>query len=732
MSSATLAYPPRGRSRNVSAAAIAREASVTRQNAITALSRPELGVSEKGAYQKRAKPDVRVEQPDNQHAVSDPRRSTPQQVIRPPPITHAYSSPPTLPIPRQRNQPRVTPASPLASQSTRSPPTVTPPIKSFTRQRRLTRSPPNAVASSSQLTILASTPPLVSDSSSSEDDQVLAVRKRSLIRHQQIARAEAAFTIARDRSRKERIDALTARGIAEDAAVERERAAREEAENKLRRTTVCRTLVVSRAYSSPAMKRASSGTNNELTYAFPVSSSRAGMGLWNARAKHGTPRTRRALQELLEPTPNPQAVPFDDVRAAMKGALFPESESSPVRHASPWTRTRSRDSETVFTEDARRRAWAALMAPPSETASKPSKRRPLRDGDPVPQDRDCVACAAAWAHSLSTLEPSLGLNHLVAPTTPPLDSPNELSPASSAVSSPISTPRSWLPLTLFGRAKARALLTPPSPPQVLPQLAATEPARHTCGRPQAQCFTAIDVNDTPLGTPAPPPPPPHSTPFSSVAPAIPAIEEKIEQAKRGSWLAPVNALFASAARVHEAYVQATLLSISTPEYTSHRRCRRSSSSSSYSRSYSPYSIFWPRGVGSADVRAFKAETPRERTEPYVLRAMDPIVRHTPPKHEIPPQPEHERMGPAPAAYVSAAQAIGSGGPRARSVAHHAHMRASAILNARRIASGGPIPSGGVLLPERVMAIAWDVHAPTAKRGSALKWGWRMVWSEEEE
>ncbi|KZV61515.1 hypothetical protein PENSPDRAFT_693366, partial [Peniophora sp. CONT] len=255
---------------------------------------------------------------------------------------------------------------------------------------------------------------------------------------------------------------------------------------------------------------------------------------------------------------------------------------------------------------------------------------------------------------------------------------------------------------------------------------------HTCGRPQAQCFTSVDVNDTPLGTPAPPPPPPRSTPFSSIAAAKPAVEEIVVPAKRGSWLAPVNSLFASAARVHEAYVQATLLSLSTPEYTSHRRRRRSSSSSSYSRSYSPGDIFWPRGVGSAEVRAFKADTLRASAEPYVLRALDPIVRQPQPKHEILPQPEHERMGPAPAAFVSAAQAVGSGGPRARPVAHHAHMRASAILNARRIASGGPIPPGGILLPERVVAVAWDVHASSAKRGSALKWGWRMVWSEDEE
>ncbi|VDB84641.1 unnamed protein product [Peniophora sp. CBMAI 1063] len=731
MSSATLAYPPRGRSRNVSAAAIAREASVMRQNAISALSRPQLGVPEKGAY---ARPDVRVEQPDSQHAVPDPRRPTPQQIIRPPPMTHAYSSPPTLPIPKQRTQPRPSPASPFQSQPLRSTPQQSPPVKSSARTRHPTRSPQNAVASSSQLTIPASTPPLVSDSSSSEDDQVLATRKRCLVRRQRMARAEAAFTSARDRSRKERIDALTARGIAEDAALERERLAREEAERKLRRTTVCRTPVVSRTYSTPPVKRASSGTDGDFTYAFPVSSSRAGMGLWNARAKHGTPRTRRALQELLEPTPNPQAVPFEDVRAAMEGELFPEHEPSPTRHSSPWTRARSRDSETAFAEDARRRAFAALMVAPSENASKPSKRRRPRDSDPVPQDRDCAACAAAWAHSLSSLEPSLGLNHLAVPTTPPLDT-SDLSPASSTLSSPIATPRSWLPLTFFGRAKVRVPPTPPSPAQVLlPQPAPAEPVRHTCGRPQAQCFTAVDVNDTPLATPAPPPPPPRSTPFSSVVVATPAIEEAIEPVnKRASWLAPVNALFASAARVHEAYVQATLLTLSSPEHTTHRRRRRSSTTSSYySRSLSPDGYFWPRGVGPADVRAFKADAPRAPAEPYVLRALDPIVRQPAPKHEILPQPEHERMGPAPAAFVSAAQAVGSGGPRARPVAHHAHLRASAILNARRIASGGPIPPGGIMLPERVVSIAWDVHASGAKRGSALKWGWRMIWSEDEE
>ncbi|KZV73248.1 hypothetical protein PENSPDRAFT_683105 [Peniophora sp. CONT] len=313
MSSATLAYPPRGRSRNVSAAAIAREASMTRQNAIAALSRPELGNSDKGVYSRQ---DIHVEQPGNQHAVPDPRRPQLQQAVRsPPPMTHAYSSPPTLPIPRQHKQPRVIPTSSFSSQSARSPQPVSPPAKTSTHLRRPTRSPPNAVASSSQHVLSASTPPLVSDSSSSEDDQVLATRKRTLTRRQHLARAEAAFITARDRSRKERIEALTARGIAEDAAVERERAAREEAERKLRRTTVCRTPVVSRAYTTPPVKRTSSG-DNDFTYAFPVSSSRSGMGLWNARAKHGTPRTRRALQELLEPTPNPQAVPFEDPRAA--------------------------------------------------------------------------------------------------------------------------------------------------------------------------------------------------------------------------------------------------------------------------------------------------------------------------------------------------------------------------------------------------------------------------------
>ncbi|KAI0035133.1 hypothetical protein K488DRAFT_83338 [Vararia minispora EC-137] len=711
----SVVYPPRGRSRTVSPVAIAREASQERlaiQARLAAMpSDPEKHALASFTTHRRTDPSpsltpgprtppdnhvlpspvasskakilqpvaaralvVHVENPDTAHAPLNPYCAAPQSHIRPFPPAHAhtYSSPPS----RLPTTPAKRPSPARAIISTKPAPSAAPgPSSSVSRSQTSRR----------------------------------------------LAIAESAFSDARSRSRRERIAALTARGIAEEAALERERLAREAAERDARRTSVCKTpnhprqalAYTSRQQTLPHMRatqppllapivpynpirralsdRGSAASEIEFTYAFPVPAAK--LGQWNARAQKGSPRTRRALQELLEPAPNPRAVPFEDVLLAMRGALFAEPDEDARSPLPSWAghRRRSRD---VLTEDARRKHYDALMAPPGP----PPKKTRRADDDRVPQDRDCAACSAAWQRSLASLSP---------PSTP------ALSPTSSAGSSPrsahsvLATPRSWLPLSLFGRE-------PPVPPTPkTPPLPKEEPEelRHSCGRPQAQCFVAVDVDDSPLGQPSSLPAPLSASP-STPLPA-PAAQQQQQQQKKKSLLAPVSRLLASAVHMHEAYVQATLMSVAL------------SADASASRLVPSPAAFHPHGVCAADVRASGLGAPLSAAEPYLLRALDDMRLLLPPHqssytHDL-------TLDTRPPTYPFFLPSYAPG-PRCRPIAHPAHLRASALLNARRARECGT--SMG-LLPERMLGVACDVHGAGGRAGSALRKGWRVVWEDDE-
>ncbi|KAI0323101.1 hypothetical protein OF83DRAFT_1090739 [Amylostereum chailletii] len=727
------------------------------------------------------------------HAPIDPARATSPPVIRPPSFSHAYISPPTAPIPKYKPFPNATPARhdptptrrPLLPRATSPPrhqpfsasgtPSSSSPPLPAPRRRHISNFSPPALSSSPES--------LSRPSSSSSDDQTCLSRLRELARAQRLASAQSVFANVRARSRRERIAALVARGRQEEqeAERERERLAKEEAERARKRPVVrsgwtrvsCPTVVV--GSSRPGMSvpnragkvrvevvapvdvpgrvphtDAAANDRERFTYAFPVATCSRTASHSSRQQMQGTPKTRRALQELLEPAPNSRAVSFDEVLASMNGPLFPHSDADAALDRKQMCRARSNSGSTLqrlrdgdSAENVgggrlegvqRERAWAVLMASPDV----PPKPRKQEKEKVALQERDCEACMAAWSRSLSSLSLSLNI--------PTLSLSGSTTSSAASSLSALATPpsgRSWLSNPFMRRnsalKKAQRQSAAPEPhPEV--------PLKHSCGRSQARCFIAVDVDDSPLGTPSTASKPSHRRSPSDAVPQPPLQPEvSSERTKRSSWIpsmAPLQSLIASAARLQQSYVTATLVTFSASDYPPSPSVSRSPSSESPNPCHK--TVFWPQGVRSNDVSALLSSSSFSEengvSEPYILQPLRELGA------PVSPPPSIAGTGTGPRSYPFFLPNFASPGPRPRPVANPTHLLASALLNSRRVRmySGAPPPplQPNHLIPERVLSVGWDVHSPgelpvqvlgaeDGRTQSALRWGWRVVYNGEE-
>jgi hypothetical protein len=399
---------------------------------------------------------------------------------------------------------------------------------------------------------------------------------RAKCRYETLARAEQVFAAILERSRRERLAAVLLRAQQEDELKERERVTREferlEHERNRRRPVsyishVNRSgfRVLARAPRQIPISQQQQ-IPDRFTYTFPVpSTSSANSAL--THQQQGSMRTRLGLAALTSPnTSNTRSVSFDDIRASMGNVLFPithgESTSGKTRRESELLGTllepvRWEEGERWLPRD-RVNAW------------------PSRVPETVPE---CEACASA-SLSLDGFPPS-------SLQTPSLSSGVSTSTSTSIASRPIS----WLS---FGSRKSTSLIdaAPTTPSSIIgyfPPVSSHPNPQHSCGCARGQSFVAVDVNDSPLGIGTKTLPVPvlsAANVNSDQGPAQPRARKTSFLTR--TWAAmqsSVTSLSSAAVRLQQAYVIATAVTLTATDSQDVPTALRSSSetSSGYSR-----------------------------------------------------------------------------------------------------------------------------------------------------
>ncbi|KAI9511737.1 hypothetical protein F5148DRAFT_1168382 [Russula earlei] len=673
---------PRGRSRDVSSVALARQASEERRRNRTSIMK---------CYP----------------LPSDPEKQA---------FSHFYLSPPSL-------------SSSPASLLTLTPPDPAP-LRSHPRSRVLHQdtshapidpreSPFSAQAINSQplpypvhsrlSSPLPSTPLVEKPALQVEVVERARVRARAKRRYETLARAEQVFTTILERSRRERVAALLMRARKEDELMERERVTREfeglERERDRRRTVsnishVQRSgfRVLSRV--PPPVSPQPRHVPERFTYPFPVPSTTLANTVL-IRQRQGSMKTRLGLATLASPNAtNAHSVSFDDIRASIGSVLFPivhgESVSGRTRRESELLGTLL---EPVRWEEGERRH------PRSRTDAWTS-----RVPETVPE---CKACASV----------SLSLDGLSVP------SPQTSSFSAGVSPSPASSrPISWLS---FGMSisSINAQTYSPSAINHLPSASGHPSPQHSCGGTRWQSFVAVDVNDSPLGNSA--------KPFAVPVPSVPntnIYQEPTHQRSRRTsfsertWLA----MQSIAARLQHVYVTATAATLT---HTQDARTLVHLPSDTFPR----HSRRPPSGWRAqwSDVVKFTQTVPHAERDavPYLVFYLVELETIGRSPHSAPDPiwnlPTQDHMAPTstsvtlPPTYHDADRHIFSTNP--------VHLLSRAQINSWRFRGApGAMPPQVICRPELFYRIE-PAGSPLreAKSGSALKWGWRVIWDADD-
>ena len=552
---------------------------------------------------------------------------------------------------------------------------------------------------------------------------------RAKCRYETLARAEQVFATVFERSRRERIAALLLRARQEDELKERERITRElerlERERDFRRPVTHISHVKRSGFRVLARVPPPVPTSqprqipDRFTYTFPISST-SPTNPAPIRQQSGSMKTRSDISALTSSyATNTRSVPFDDVRASMGNVLFPivhgESASGKTRRESELLGTllvpvRWEDGERWDPRD-RVNTWAV----------------------PVPETlTGCEACACASA-SLS-LDGSFSTTF---PQTPSSSSGISASTSTSVASRPIS----WLS---FGSRKQTYSITTaqPAPASAIdysPCASSRLPPQRSCGCTRGQSFVAVDINDSPLGSSV------KSLPAMAFSAAsVDAHQEPVRRLPRKinlsarTWLAmhsSVVSVLSAAARFQVAYVSSTAAMLTESDYTQDPPTFVRSSSEIVSRCARRLPTGWR--ASRSDVAKFTSmasHTDRDAIPYLIFHLVELKSNHLSSPEQlknlsapdsIPPDSATSSSIAILPTYQAADRHIFNANPL--------HLLSRAQINSWRFRGApGAMPPQVICRPElfyRIEPAGGSLRS--ANGGSALKWGCRVVWDTDD-
>jgi hypothetical protein len=545
-------------------------------------------------------------------------------------------------------------------------------------------------------------------------------------RYETLARAEQIFATILERSRHERVAALRLRARQEDELQERERVIHEleklEQQRDRRRSANYTPPTHRASFRVFARVSPSSPTPQQVrvadhfTYPFPVPSASPSTNSAPMRQRQGSTKSRLKLAAFTTPNAtNPRSVPFDDVRASMGGVLFP------IAHAESLPGNTRRGSESLGT---------LLEAVRWEEGERWQRRDRVdawtsRVPETVPE---CEACASA----------SLSLDGFSASSSQRLLPSSGVSTTTSI--SIASRPISWLS---FSSRKSTSSITTL---QTCPLVSSSDrpTPQHSCGCATGQSFVAVDVNDTPLGIDTQPSPAPVPAAASlDICQGLPHQRARKTSLSVRTWCAmqsSVSSILSAAARIQQAYVAATVATLTATDYTPYERS--SSSSRSSSESSPDYTRLPPSGwrAQQSDVAKFTstASYTERNTIPYVvfdLVELESMRRSPTPTPQLPRYvPAEDTMSPhspnfqsmaIPPTYYNADRQIFNANP--------VHLLSRAQINSWRFRGApGAMPAQVFCRPELFYRLEpGSGTLREARGGSTLKWGWRVVWDTDD-
>ena len=555
-----------------------------------------------------------------------------------------------------------------------------------------------------------------------EGGQRVRDQARAKCRYETLARAEQVFATVFERSRRERIAGLLLRARQEEEVKERvaRELERQEYDRDCRRPVTHISHVKRSGFRvlarvpPPVPTSQQRQVPDRFTYTFPFLSTSPTTPA-PIRQLSGCTKTRLDLSALTSSNAtNARSVSFDDVRTSMGNALFP------IAHGESASGKTQRESELLGT----------LLDPVRwEDGERWHPRRRV-SGWAVPAPEALAGCEACASASLS-----LDGFSTTFPQTPSSSSGISVSTSTSVASRPIS----WLS---FGSRKSTSSITTaqPSPTSAincLPCASSRTTPQRSCGCTRGQSFVAVDVNDSPLGSSVRPP--------SAMALPAASVNTHQEPARQPphkislsarTWLAmhsSVVSVLSAAARFQVAYVASTGAMLTETDYTQDPPTLTRSSSETVS-----YARRLPTGwrASRSDVAKFSSmasHTDRDAAVPYLifhlveLKGNHRFFPSTPEQLAQDSIPPHSPTSPIviPPTYQDADRHIFNANPL--------HLLSRAQINSWRFRGApGAMPSQVMCRPElfyRIEPAGGSLRS--ANGGSALKWGWQVVWDTDD-
>ena len=536
-------------------------------------------------------------------------------------------------------------------------------------------------------------------------------RARAKCRYETLARAEQVFATVLARSRRER---AVLRTHHKDELKERERVQREherpERERDHRRppnyvSHVDRVLAHA-THPTPASHQRP--VTDRFTYAFPVPSTSSLPNLAPVRQQQGGLKSRLGLATMSNTkATNARSVSFDDIRASMSGVLFP---TVPGESANSKTR---RESELLVT---------LLEAVRWEEGERWQQRGRVTASPLLLPERafECGACASA----------SLPLNHLSLSLSQALSLPSGGFVSASA--STASRPVSWLS---FGSRKSTpsittAQTTPLSAIKELPPVTDCPTPQRSCGCRRGQNLVVVDVNDTPLGSAIEPSPTPALSVTSVNTSHGPSHRRSHKtNLSMPTWLASsVTSLLSAASRLQQVYVTATMATLVSTDYCPNGQMLDVSSVGALSE----YSMRPPYGWRAQhnDVAKFISGTlsADQATAPYLvfhLVELERVHSASLPVAESPINGQAQKPS-------STSTTIPLVADRHIYNTNRVHLLSLAQINSWRLRGApGATPTQIFYRPElRYRLEPGGGSSRGARGGSALKWSWQIEWDTE--
>jgi hypothetical protein len=532
-------------------------------------------------------------------------------------------------------------------------------------------------------------------------------RARAKCRYETLARAEQVFATALARSRRERFTTAVLRTRHKDELKERERVPQEHERPERERDHRRPTNYVSHADRVPAHATHPTPASHQrpatdrFTYAFPVPSTSSPPNLAPERQQQGGLKSRLGLATMSNTkATNARSVSFDDIRASMGSVLFP---TAPGESATSKTR---RESELLAT---------LLEAVRWEEGERWQQRGRVKASPLLLPEItfECGACASA----------SLPLNRLSLSLSQTLSLPSGGFVSASA--STASRPVSWLS---FGSRKSTpsittAQTTPLSAIKELPLFTNSPTPQRPCGCGRGQSLVVVDVNETPLGSAVGPSPTP-ALPVASVNTSHGPSHRRSHKTNLSmrTWLASsVTSMLSAASRLQQVYITATMATVVSTDYCPHGQMLDVSSVGAPS----VYSARPPYGWRAQhnDVAKFISGTlsADQATAPYLVFHLVELerVHRPPPVAELPINGQAQNS-------TSTSSTIPD---RHIYNANRVHLLSLAQINSWRLRGApGATPKQIFYRPE--LNYRLEPSSGSSRGGSALKWGWQVEWDTE--